>query len=175
MTVVTRNDPGHDLTAWLAAATPGLVLMLCVVIGRLPLGVPHLGSVAPLLPLAAVFFWSVRRPELMTPTMVFLAGLVDDVLGGTPLGLGALVLLLVRWLVVSQRRVFLGKPFALMWWGFAIVAMAAVTMAWLVGGVARGALIPAGSIAVQLALTMIAFPAVVWVFGRIDHLATRAR
>jgi len=173
--MIGREDSVHHLAARLAAATPGLVLMLCVLLGRLPLGVPHLGSVAPLLPLAAVFFWSVRQPQLMTPTMVFVAGLIDDVLAGTPLGLGALVLLLVRWLVVSQRLVFLGKPFALMWWGFAIVAMVAVTMAWLLGGLARGALIPAGSIAVQLALTMIAFPAAVWLFGRIDHFVARAR
>ncbi|MEX2650273.1 MAG: rod shape-determining protein MreD [Alphaproteobacteria bacterium] len=158
----------------IAAVVPAAITLLCVLVGRTPLGVPHLGTVAPLLPLAAVFFWTVRRPELLTAPTVMLIGLIDDAIGGTPFGLGALVLLLMRWLVVSQRRVFLGKPFALMWWGFVVVAPVAVAGAWLLGGLARGALAPPGPIMVQLVLTLVLFPAAAWLFGRVDQLVARA-
>ena len=169
------NGLARGFAGAFATLTPSLVTLLCVLIGRMPLGVPHLGTVVPLLSLAAVFFWTVRRPDLLVPGAVFLVGLVDDALGGTPFGLGALELLLVRWLVVTQRRVFLGKPFALMWWGFAVVAPVAVAGAWLAGGIARGAFVPAGPMAVQLVLTLVTFPAVAWLFGRIDQLVTQAR
>jgi rod shape-determining protein MreD len=168
------ESPQRGIAAIAVSLAPAFITLACVFVGRAPIGVPNLGSVAPLLPLVAVFFWSVRRPDLLTPVVVFLIGLVDDALAGTPFGLGALVLLLVRWLVVSQRRVFLGKPFALMWWGFAIVAPVAVAAAWLVGGLARGALAPAGPIAVQLVLTLIAFPVTAWILGRVDLLVARA-
>lgn len=170
------GDGGQrGVVAALTSLAPALVTLAFVFIGRAPLGVPNLGSIAPLLPLAAVFFWTVRRPDLLSPLVVFLIGLVDDALAGTPFGLGALVLLTVRWTVVGQRRVFLGKPFALTWWGFAIVAPVAVAGAWLLGGLARGALAPGGPIATQLVLTLIAFPAVAWMLGRVDLIVARTR
>lgn len=159
----------------LAALVPAMVTLACVFAGRTPIGVPQLGTVAPLLPLAAIFFWTIRRPELLSAPVVMLIGLVDDAIGGTPFGLGALVLLLVRWLVMSQRRVFLGKPFALMWWGFVIVAPVAVSGAWLLSGFARGALPPPGPIMVQLVLMLLLFPVAAWLFGRADHVVARTR
>jgi rod shape-determining protein MreD len=175
MATMMRGSATRGLTGALTALVPALVTLACVFVARIPFGVPGLGSIMPLLPLAAVFFWSIRRPDMLTPLIVFGLGLVDDALAGTPFGLGALILMAVRWIAVGQRRVFLGKPFALMWWGFATVASVAAAGAWIVGGLARGTLPPAGPLAAQLALALVLFPVVAWVLGRVDRLIAEVR
>ncbi len=49
-------------------------------------------------------------------------GLLRDMLGGTPsVVVAAGATLLVQGVTGSQRRFFLGKPFLVAWWGFAMV------------------------------------------------------
>ena len=110
---------------------PFALSLLLVIIGTLPLQIPGYGLVAANLALMSVFYWSVYRPDLLPPWVAFLIGLLQDILVGTPPGLNALVLLLARAMVVSQGRVFRGKSFLVMWWGFAMVALGAQVLVWL--------------------------------------------
>ena len=79
----------------------------------------------------AVFYWSVHRPELLSPVTTFLIGLLQDILVGMPPGMNALVLIAVRAIGVSQGRVFRGRSFLLLWCGFGLVAFAASFLIWL--------------------------------------------
>jgi rod shape-determining protein MreD len=87
------------LRALLPLATAGLAALVDVV--------PLLGSGAASLTsfstLCVVFFWSLYRPDLLTPAAAFLVGLIHDGLAGLPLGLTSLLILLVRQLVVRSR------------------------------------------------------------------------
>ena len=77
---------------------------------------------APALPLIAVFYWTLYRPDLMPPVAAFVIGLLQDILGGLPLGVSACVLVGVHAAVNTQRRFFIGKSFAVVWLGFALVS-----------------------------------------------------
>jgi rod shape-determining protein MreD len=55
---------------------------------------------------------------------------MQDFLVGMPPGMNAVVLLSVRTLAVSQSRVFRGRSFIILWWGFGIVAVASAFMIW---------------------------------------------
>ncbi len=113
--------------------TPFGLAVVLVIIGQVPFHLPGFARVAPLLPLVAVYHWSIHRPDLMTPLAVFLVGLLQDLLSGAPVGIHALVLLTVYGVLVSQRRFFFGKAFPIVWLGFALVGAGAMVQAWVLG------------------------------------------
>jgi rod shape-determining protein MreD len=109
---------------------PALLGVLLVVLSTIPFYIPGYGPVAANLVLMAVFYWAVHRPDLLPPITVFLIGLLQDILVGMPPGMNALVLLIVRSIAVSQGRVFRGRSFIILWWGFGTVALASAFVVW---------------------------------------------
>lgn len=150
----------------LRSTIPGLLLLLCIFIAALPTGLPQFADVTPFLSLMAVYYWSIYRPDLMPAFVVFAAGLLQDVVGGTPVGLMALVLVLVHGVGVSQRRVFLGKSFPVEWWGFGLVTLGAGIVAWLLASLYFVYLLDPKSVAVQALLTVAVYPLVTRLFSR---------
>jgi len=121
----------RDYFGFVARMVPGTTTMLFVLLSLLPFHVPSFGSIAPAFALMAVFHWSIYRPDLLPPTVVFVAGLLLDLLNGTPyVGLSALVFLLVRTGVLSQRQVFSHRPFSILWLGFFGTAVGAFALEW---------------------------------------------
>jgi rod shape-determining protein MreD len=145
---------------------PGLLLLLCIFVAAWPTGLPQFADVTPFLSLMAVYYWSIYRPELMPAIVVFAAGLVQDVVTGSPIGLMALVLILVHGVGVSQRRFFLGKSFSVEWWGFGLVTLAAAMVAWILASLYFVMLLDPKSIAVQALLTVAVYPLVTRLFTR---------
>lgn len=148
---------------------PFALSLLLVIVGTLPFQLPGYGLVAANLALMSVFYWSVYRPDLLPPWAAFLIGLLQDILVGTPPGLNALVLLLARAMVVSQGRVFRGKSFLVMWWGFAMVALGAQVLVWLLTAALQLALLDPMPAVFQGALTVALFPFLTWFFARTQH------
>ena len=60
--------------------------------------------------------------DLLRPSLAFGLGLLQDLLSGTPLGMTPMIYVLVYWVVLTQRRFFLGTSFAMLWFGFALIA-----------------------------------------------------
>ena len=70
-------------------AAPSLLMLLT----ETPLGIAGQATLLPAVTLACVYFWSLFRPAAMPPPVVFLIGLLLDLLGYLPLGVGVLTLL----------------------------------------------------------------------------------
>ncbi|MEX2643100.1 MAG: rod shape-determining protein MreD [Acetobacterales bacterium] len=155
-----------DLLA--SAVTPFCVTLLLILSGLVHSRVPELASVAPVLPLAAIYFWSVYRPGLMPYLAVFALGIMFDLLSGVPLGLNAVVFMLVRLITVSQRRFLVGKPFLMVWWGYMMIAAGAAFAAWVLSSVATGRLLPTLPPVFQLLLTVGVYPLVSWLLVKAD-------
>ncbi|HUI16322.1 MAG TPA: rod shape-determining protein MreD [Alphaproteobacteria bacterium] len=139
--------------------------VLLVVLSVVPLPVPGYGLVVPSFALMAVYYWAIHRPDLLPAPAVFALGLLEDILSGAPTGLNTLVLLLVYGAMRNQRRPFLGKPFAVMWFGFLVVAPAAIFAHWLFASALAGRIIPAHTAFVQLLLTLAFYPWLTWLFA----------
>src|SRR4051812_6547521 len=69
-----------------------------------PAQIPALSHLTPMYALAAVYFWSIYRPDLIGYGTVFGLGILEDLLTGTPLGSSALVLLLCQYVVFQQPK-----------------------------------------------------------------------
>lgn len=151
------------------ALLPILSSIALVLIGLLPLGLPHFDTVAPSFALMAVFYWSIFRSDLMTMVGAFLIGLLLDLLCAGPLGLNALILVVVHELGVSQRRVFLGSSFFVNWAAFALVIGAVVPLSWALVSLLHWRLLPTAPVLAQVMLSLVLYPGVYWLLSRLER------
>lgn len=137
----------------------------------LSVSLPHvigLTPIGPMLPLVAVYYWAIYRPDLMGHGSVFLIGVAQDLLSGTPPGVGALVLLLTHAAVIGQHRFFNARPFAVTWWAFALVAAGAILVNWLAVSLVYGQLVDAKAAVYAYLMTVAVYPVVGWVLARVQ-------
>tara|TARA_R110001592_G_scaffold27763_21_gene102889 strand:- start:25584 stop:26117 length:534 start_codon:yes stop_codon:yes gene_type:complete len=87
--------------------------------------------------LMTFYYWSIYRPTLIPPALVFSAGICLDLLSGWPVGLNAFIFLVLRHNVASQRIFLTGQPFMVIWFGYMIVGSGALFMQWLLFGLMR--------------------------------------
>ena len=100
-----------------------LTLLLLILLSVAPLRLPFAGQVTPPLGLIAVYFWALNRPGLLPPSVVFVLGLLQDAIAGTPLGTSSLIFLLVHWATGSLRRYLAGADFLMKWGVFAVLSL----------------------------------------------------
>ena len=152
-------------------AIPVTVTVMLVFAASLPWRLPAFVEVTPAFAVMAVFYWTIYRPERFPHAATFGIGVLQDLLAATPLGMTALVLLIVQGVVASQRTFFRGKPFLVVWWGFSLVMPAVGLLSWIISSACFGALVPPLPIVVQVVLTMLLFPIFVLLFRPLGVLA----
>jgi len=148
----------------LRSVTPFLMTVALILLGAMPLSMPIDVPITPAFGLMAVFYWSVYRPDLLPALAVFALGILQDLISGEPLGITAVIWLGTYGIVLNQRKIFLGKPFAMSWWGFAMVAVAAGAARWLISSALLGHMLDAHRMTTELAATVVLFPLSVWLF-----------
>ncbi len=137
---------------------PALFGVILVLFSTIPFYIPGYAPTAANLVLMAVFYWSVHRPDLLSPVTILCIGLLQDILIGMPPGMNAVLLLLVRGVAVSQNRVFRGRSFLVLWWGFGLVAIAGAFVIWLLSTAYYLTLINPLPALFQAAMTTTMFP-----------------
>jgi rod shape-determining protein MreD len=154
------------LDRWARHLTPFGFAFVLVILSVIPLQVPGFARVVPFLALIAVHHWTIYRPDLMPSYAVFLIGILQDLLSGTPLGVHAVVFLLVYGVVLWQRRFFVGKAFVITWLGFSIVSAVAALLTWALISAYYVSLVDPRALVYQYSLTLGFFPILAWVFLR---------
>lgn len=149
----------------LRALLPPLTVLAAIALDALPLPAPSPTTASPLLTLAVVVFWSLRRPDLMTPLRVFVLGLIADAVLALPPGFTALTLLTAAAASVAARRYVLRQPFPTVWLAFALLILAVEGLRWLVAGALHGGLIAFPPLLLEAGLTVAAWP-LVWALLR---------
>lgn len=85
---------------------------------------PYFSVLKPQIVLVAVFYWTLYRPTLMPPWVVFTTGLLLDSMNPVmPIGTHALSYLLIAGLLKPRRRMLMGQPFMMIWVAFIAVAV----------------------------------------------------
>jgi rod shape-determining protein MreD len=151
------------------ALAPFAVTVILVLIGMVPLYLPGWQRIVPSLALMSVYYWSIHRPDLLPPGAAFVIGLLQDLLGGTPVGLTALVFLLCHWMLVHQRGFFLAGSFLMLWSGFTVVVFGAALLQWLICSLLAGELLIINAALFQALLTLALFPLCGWLFIRVHR------
>jgi rod shape-determining protein MreD len=139
---------------------------LLLLLTAAPLGLPGQAQLQGAVALACVFFWSLFRPGSMPPAVVFLLGLLSDLLGLTPPGVLVLVLLAARGMALRWRRVLAGQGFLVVWLAFVVVAAAAAALEWLTISLLSLRRLPGNAVLFQLVLAAGLYPMLAAVFTR---------
>ena len=106
-----RASIGRRLDIAARVSFPACITVLLMLLAQAPLGMPEQAASLPAVALGCVWFWSLFRPDALPPPIVFLIGLLMDLLGYLPLGVGVFTLLAVHGrgaghapVAVGQRR-----------------------------------------------------------------------
>lgn len=149
-----------------ARMLPIATTVLAALIVILPVRVPGYAALTPAFTLMAVYHWTIYRPDLLPPAGLFAVGLAQDLLGGGPVGVGALWLLLARAAVLRQRRYFINRTFPFVWTGFALLAAGAMLALWGLHCLLDLNLFDLRTTMFRTVLTITIFPAASFALGR---------
>lgn len=144
---------------------PFALAVLLVLFGAVPLRLPHIAEIGPNFALLAVYYWAVHRPSVLPAPAVFFLGLLSDVLGAAPLGVGTAVLLGVHAVTLSQRRILVGQSFLLVWAGFVLVAAGAFAVIWALSSLLAGTMIDAQAAIFATVLNVAVYPVMGFIFA----------
>ncbi|HZD26285.1 MAG TPA: rod shape-determining protein MreD [Alphaproteobacteria bacterium] len=153
---------------------PVLVTLAGAILVSVPYGMPRVAMLSPILALISVYYWSVYRPALMPAPAAFLIGVFIDLLGGGPLGVGAVVLVLARWVALSQRRALIGKSFAIGWLGYMLIGGAATLAGWLTVCIYHLQLIDPSPAVLSYGLGLLIYPVLAQGLVRVQQLTMAA-
>lgn len=126
-----RSPFWQRVDKWSRSSVPVGLTLLLLLIGLLPWHFPELGSIGISLVIVSVFYWSLKKPHLMTPWSALSIGLISDLLGVTPMGVGTISLLVLYGLVRSQARALRNMPFLVIWGTFILMAAITILLGWL--------------------------------------------
>lgn len=124
-------------------------------------------TVAPTLTLMVIYCWSVWRPSALPYLAVFLIGMLEDLLRDLPLGLTALLLILMQAVIRSQQRHLYNRTFDVFWLGFAAIAVIHAVCQWIAAMILAGGFVGPEAGLFQLMFTAATFPFVAWLMLRI--------
>jgi rod shape-determining protein MreD len=139
-------------------AIPQLLLAVMILLGVMSLPLPYVGATRPSLVLMTIYYWSIYRPTLVPPFLCFAAGLLIDILTGMPLGLNALVMVVVQWIVRSQRRFLMGQTYKVLWALFGLTAALATGLTWALYGLVQSNWPPLAPLAGSVGVSLCIFP-----------------
>ena len=171
--IIKQQSIVHRLDLLARHITPFIIALILIIVSQLPMHLPELGRATPMLALIAVYHWTVFRPELLPSPAVFIIGLFLDLLSGGPVGINAVVLLLVYGVVLSQRRFLFGKSFAVVWIGFGVVGASATLVTFLVVSLYHFTPVAPQGFLFQYLLTLGLFPLISWMLLKWQRLVLR--
>jgi len=123
-----------------------------------PLGLPGQSAMRPAGALACVYFWTLYRPASMMPLAGFLLGLLTDLLGQAPIGIGMLALLAVQGIALRWRRVLIRQEFLAEWLSFCGIALLFGAIIWCLDSLFAFTLLPLNPVLFQAALAAGCYP-----------------
>ncbi len=151
----------------LLRALPGIIIVLGTLLGLTP--PPFAGGylLMPSLAIIAIYFWSLLRADLAPYWLLFICGLVSDAMMATPLGVQALLFMLLKVAAQYISNRFDRGSIWVYWMGFAALSLAYWLAYWLLLRFLLDApLAPFDSIRVW-AVTAIFYPLPHWLFVRV--------
>jgi rod shape-determining protein MreD len=175
MTEATRTLLQVFSDASRVALGHGLLLLLTLVL-MANWVLPYFSVLKPQLILVAIFYWSLYRPTLMPPWLVFAVGLALDLIHPVmPLGTHAFSYLLIAGSLRPRRRMLMGQPFMMIWVAFMVVVAADLIIKTLALLALAGVGVNVATILINGLSTILAFPVLLMMFVWIHRLLPASR
>ncbi|MSP00311.1 MAG: rod shape-determining protein MreD [Acetobacteraceae bacterium] len=141
-------------------AFPAATSVLFMLLSLAPFGLWGQAALLPVVALTCVWFWSLFRPAAMVPPVVLLIGVLLDLVGFLPLGVGGLTMLATHGLAHRLRRFLSRQGFTVVWLIFMTVACGIAAMNWALVSLLTLTLVPPGPVLFQAGLAVAMYPVV---------------
>jgi rod shape-determining protein MreD len=164
-----RPTVGQTIDLALRRSIPVALAVLLLFLGILPWNTHTLSPVNANLVLIPIYYWTLYRPRLMSVWSVAALGLLSDFLGGTMLGVNMLTFLVGWRVAVSQRKVFAGAPFIIVWGGFLLMSGVASLVQWLLVAARNEQIVNARPALVLYMIGAVAYPFCAYAFAWIQR------
>jgi len=149
---------------------PFVSCVAATILSVVPLRVPGLAGAAPACALMAIYHWTIYRPDLLSPSAVFVIGLALDLLDGTSyVGVSPLIFLIARGLVLMARPRLVNQAFPLIWAGFLVLTGIAMALEWLFVGVLVGVALDPRPFLFHALATVAVFPVASYVLAQLQR------
>jgi len=145
---------------------PSCVTVIIMLATEMPLGIPSQAALLPAVCVISVWFWSLFRPASLPPPAVFVIGLLLDLRGYLPLGVGVLTVLTVHGVALRWRRALAEQGFLTVWIAFLPIAIGSAAMIWVLTTVLTFRLLPVIPTVFLAAITVALYPVVALPLGR---------
>ena len=151
-----------------------MILLLLTLMANWSL--PYFSVMKPQLFLIAVFYWTLYRPRFLPAPMIFVAGLLLDLMTpAVPMGTHAFSYLLIAGLMRPRRRMIMGQPFIAVWIWFALAAFIDLVVKVLIIGALSPTPIQIWTLALAAFVTVLSFPLLLMVFVLLQRLLPATR
>ncbi|MBS0639993.1 MAG: rod shape-determining protein MreD [Proteobacteria bacterium] len=167
-----RPSLGRRLDLAARASFPATTTVLLMLLLEAPLGITGQAALQPAVVLGCIWFWSLHRPRCVPPPVVFLIGLILDLLAYLPFGVGTLTVLSCHGIAVALRRFLLPHGFAIVWLSFVPIAISAAILMWLLVMLLTFRLLSLAPAFFQAIVTIAVFPALAVPLGVADRHIT---
>jgi len=161
-----RPSTWRRLDALSRLAFPAGMLVFGLFLLGLPFGIPGQAEFRPAYAMACVFFWSLYRPQSMPAPIVAIIGVLLDLLGLTPIGLWAILLLILHGITVASRRRVVPQSFMVNWAVFIGLAAGLSCLGWLAETALTMHILPLRPLAAQIVTALAVYPALAGFFIR---------
>jgi rod shape-determining protein MreD len=141
-------------------AFPGTTSLMLMLLSLAHFGLWGQAALLPTVALTCVWFWSLFRPAAMAPPVVFMIGLLLDLLGFLPLGVGGVTMLTTYGIAQRLRRFLSRQGFIVVWLIFTAVACAIAAMNWALVSALTFTLEPPGPVLFEAGIAAAMYPAV---------------
>jgi rod shape-determining protein MreD len=158
----------------MAKLLPVTTAVLAVLVSIEPLDFRGYAGVAPAFTLMAAYHWTIYRPDLLPPWLLFAIGTFQDLLSGGLPGETALVLLLCRAILLPHRHHFVDRAFPSLWAGFALLTAAAMLFLWALHSLLALELLDLRLPFFNAVLTISVFPIASFLLGRTQRALMEA-
>lgn len=139
-------------------ATPAFIIIAAMILLAMPGMLPAQAMLRVAIVTGSVYFWTLYRPASLPAPIIGLIGVLLDLLGSSPLGLWAVLLLLEQAALLRLRRSLVAQGFLTVWLVFTGFAAALGLLEWLGRSLLGLTLLPANPVMIQTGVAILLYP-----------------
>jgi rod shape-determining protein MreD len=139
---------------------PVATVLFLVLLNMVPWPWQWLRSMLAPMPLVAICYWVIHRPQLFSMRWSFIIGILQDLLFGQMLGVLAFSYLVADFFLRSHRQFFMRQSFIFIWLAFAVAIAATMALQGLIAFYFMGQPVDMMALAFRAGLGVLLFPLV---------------
>ncbi|MFV9875482.1 MAG: hypothetical protein AB8U25_02770 [Rickettsiales endosymbiont of Dermacentor nuttalli] len=107
---------------------PLIIVTTILAVTVIPLKLPGTYCYIVFMDVIVIFYWIIYYPKLLSPFVLIVIGILHDSLYGTVIGITTICYMIVQYLILSQRKLFITQPFVVIWLVFSMFSFVFISL-----------------------------------------------